>query len=84
MFEEIEIEIRRFVVTEFVKLCDEFNIKVNFQCENVKNHRLNISVFFHNFYQNAVGMVKNLPSSIISSILDLGDDGGVSSLAIFC
>ena len=35
------------------------------------------------FYQNIVDMVKNLPSSIISSMLDLGDDGGVSSLAIF-
>ena len=51
---------------------------------NVKNHHLNISGFFQNFYQNAVDMVKNLPSSsIMSSILDLGDDGGVSSLAIF-
>ena len=45
---------------------------------------LNISGFFQNFYQNAVDMVKNLPSSsIISSMLALGDDGGVSSLAIF-
>ena len=48
----------------------------------MKNHHLNISGFFQNFYQNAVDMVNHLPSSIISSMLDLGDEGGVSSLAI--
>ena len=52
---------------------------------NVENRHLNISgFFFQNFYQNSVDIVKNLPSSsIISSMLALGDDGGVSSLAIF-
>ena len=69
------------MVTEFVKLGDEFDNKVNFQCENPSSKYFFI---FQNFCQNAVDMVKNLPSSsIISSMLALGDDGGVSSLAIF-
>ena len=67
--------------TEFVKLCDEFDNKVNFQCKKTSSKYF---LIFENFYQNPVDLVKKLPSSsIISSMEALGDDGGVSSLAIF-